>query len=277
MTTTVADAQTWVYPPPGAATPANAATGNFGPVHFEDSMVLEWTPATKPQIDMTCISQAGSKVFFISNNCDLKLTNVDYTRSLVANLLTQPLTYQFTNTANQVSDTDLIFCHFFFSPSTLGNTITWQFVNQPNDEPVTWSAPSISSATSSSTSSSTAPTSTSTSVSSVKDTPTALITTTAIPNTVTNKSALPPGAIAGIVVGVTVPVIIAAIALVAFVIMFTRRRRPRPPKKDLGTVSEYGYPSRTQYMAELETKERTGELDGRGFVEKQAKIGELPA
>lgn len=64
MSTSPADAQTWVWPPAGAAVPPIAATGSFGPVNIGDSMVLEWTPATNPEIDLTCVSESGSKQSF---------------------------------------------------------------------------------------------------------------------------------------------------------------------------------------------------------------------
>jgi hypothetical protein len=52
------DAQTWIYPPAGAAYPPLAATASFGPVYQGDSMIMEWTPSTRPETLMTCFSQS---------------------------------------------------------------------------------------------------------------------------------------------------------------------------------------------------------------------------
>lgn len=58
-TATSTDAQTWVYPAPGAATPPVAATSNFGPVHLFDKMVLQWSPSTTPnEIVYVCFSES---------------------------------------------------------------------------------------------------------------------------------------------------------------------------------------------------------------------------
>lgn len=59
MSTSSSDAQTWVWPPAEAATPPIAAS--FGPVLIGDSMVLEWIPATKPEIRLTCVSESRGK------------------------------------------------------------------------------------------------------------------------------------------------------------------------------------------------------------------------
>ena len=58
------DAQTWVWPPSGAAVPPIAATGNFGPVYLGDSMVLDWAPSTNPEIDLACLTDSGGMFLF---------------------------------------------------------------------------------------------------------------------------------------------------------------------------------------------------------------------
>lgn len=55
------DAQSWVFPPPGVDVPPIAATGDFGPVHFGDSMILDWDASTSPDVVLTCFSQLQSQ------------------------------------------------------------------------------------------------------------------------------------------------------------------------------------------------------------------------
>jgi hypothetical protein len=68
-------------------------------------------------------------------------TNIaSYMETIVAKLAAPPLTYQFSTPANSANDTDLIFCHFFFANSVMGNTVTWQCINEPEAKAVTFSA-----------------------------------------------------------------------------------------------------------------------------------------
>lgn len=135
-----------------------------------------------------------------------------YTTSIVAKLAAPPLTYQFTTPATSQNDTDEIFCHFFFDPSVMGNTVTWQFINESQAKAVTWSA----SPTSSTSQSSTASTPTSSS------TPAATYPSGAPP--AGNSSSLSSGARAGIGVGVTLG---ALFLLGALILFFASRRRKR--------------------------------------------------
>jgi hypothetical protein len=59
MSTNATDTQTWIFPPPGEAVPPVDATGEFGPVQLGDGIVLDWSPATNPEIDMRCFSKYG--------------------------------------------------------------------------------------------------------------------------------------------------------------------------------------------------------------------------
>ena len=60
-TSTGRDAQTWVYPVPGSDAVPTAATGNMGPVHLHDEVLLQWYPDTVVDgIGMYCVSEGGS-------------------------------------------------------------------------------------------------------------------------------------------------------------------------------------------------------------------------
>ncbi|KAF2092692.1 hypothetical protein NA57DRAFT_62216 [Rhizodiscina lignyota] len=142
-TTTTKDAQTWVFPPGGAATvpvPSSGssgftATSNFGPVSLHDSIILEWSPATKPEIDMQCASFAQFSTY------EVILKN---------ETATPPYTFRFDDKVNQANSSDSVYCHFFFEPSSLGNTVTFQFQNEPRAEkPTTFSGGPLTTSTSS--------------------------------------------------------------------------------------------------------------------------------
>jgi hypothetical protein len=56
------DPQTWVYPPREVSSSPIAETASFGPVYLQDSMVLEWDPATKePEVNLWCLSLSGGE------------------------------------------------------------------------------------------------------------------------------------------------------------------------------------------------------------------------
>jgi hypothetical protein len=60
--TAAQDAQTWVFPAAGAVSAPMSATANFGPIHLTDTLELDWTPATEPVIEMTCLTTFGGKL-----------------------------------------------------------------------------------------------------------------------------------------------------------------------------------------------------------------------
>jgi hypothetical protein len=142
--------------------------------------------------------------------------------TIVAKLAAPPLTYQFSTPANSANDTDLIFCHMFFVNSAMGNTVTWQFINEPEAKAVTFSAAPT-------TTPSTSPTST---------TPTSSSTPTAISPSVTppsgSGSSLSAGARAGIGVGVA----LAALFLVGCLVLFFASRRRKRQAASPGHVRE---------------------------------------
>ncbi|KXJ89533.1 hypothetical protein Micbo1qcDRAFT_13016 [Microdochium bolleyi] len=226
-----ADAQSWVYPPPGVDVPPVAATSNFGPVNFGDSMILAWDAATSPTVIFSCFSQLGNQ-----------------TAAYAVRGKKSPATYKFTETALQQSSFDLTFCHFYFDPSLHGNTVVFQYDNKPLAKPVTWSAGAATA--SSSTKSSSSSTSTATSSTTTASTTNGLSSPTVslpAPTTPTPTDAGPAsaqgsssggglsaGASAGIGVGVGLGVIGAA-AVAAF---FLVRRRRRSRKQALAPPTD---------------------------------------
>lgn len=68
VTSTAKDAQTWSFPPPGAATPPVDSIAAFGPVHLDDSMVLDWSPNTQPEVGMACFSSLEVRLLIQSRS-----------------------------------------------------------------------------------------------------------------------------------------------------------------------------------------------------------------
>ena len=227
------DAQTWVYPPPGSRVPPLAVTGNIGPVHLYDKMILQWTPSTKPNdITLSCFSQSGRMYRVLYECCALVITNrvshAEDTYWIVAKNQGQPLTYEFNSQAYQSNSSDLIYCHMYFIPSSYGNTIVWQFLNTQGDEIKTWhglSAPSsVSTTITSAQETSSTGTITSTSaLSTSKTSPSSSASSTAA-----SSGGLSTGASAGIGVGVAVGVL----ALVGALIFFFWRKRSNKKKTE---------------------------------------------
>ncbi|KAH7018204.1 uncharacterized protein B0I36DRAFT_335491 [Microdochium trichocladiopsis] len=226
------DAQTWVFPPPGVDVPPIAATGDFGPVHYGDSMILDWDAPTAPVVIFSCFSQ-------LQNNSNYYAVRDKR----------PPITYTFDQTAIQQSAFDLTFCHFYFSPSKHGNTIVFQYDNKPLAKPVTWSAGSVSSsATSSSGVSSTASSTASSSSSaaatsatsdlpaiSASNTPPANPTGGASAVADSGSTGLPAGTSAGIGVGVALGVLL--VAGVAGFLLWRRRRKTQRQQQQQSTDS----------------------------------------
>jgi hypothetical protein len=173
-----------------------------------------------------------------------------YTTSIVAKLAPPPLTYQFTTTANAASDADLVFCHFFFVNATMGNTVTWQFVNEAGDKAVTFSAPPTAAASTSRTSTTLVPTTSATSA--------PVSPSTSSPAS-SASSSLSSGARAGIGVGV----VIAAMLLVGCVVLFFASRR-RPGQ--VGEVDRKALPDVKQPFqpVAIQPPRPPAELDGTG-------------
>ena len=156
------------------------------------------------------------------SRCERQLTVfAEQSQWLVEKNQGQPFTYQFTNEASQRNSSDSIFCHFYFSPSTMGNTVVWEFLNQAGPDIRTWEGPPTPSS--------------STSTSSAVRTTTTVIPThpkpTSSPTSTTSSSGggLSTGASAGIGVGVG----IAVLAIVAALFFFLRRSKPKQnPEQD---------------------------------------------
>ncbi|KAK5115196.1 hypothetical protein LTR85_009954 [Meristemomyces frigidus] len=161
------------------------------------------------------------------------------TGSTVADLADSPCKVQFTNKANQEDASDDVFCHLYFTDSTLGNTVVWQFINNSTGSPVTWAAEGAASTSTTGTSAAIASSSTSsagssssTSAATVASTTlppstSASLTSTAGPSSTGSKAhqGLSTGASAGIGVGVALGVL-GALAL-GFTLLWRRRRRRR--------------------------------------------------
>jgi hypothetical protein len=112
--------QTWIFPPPWENT-----TDGFGPVYFDDKILLSWTPpAQQPAISMWCNTPLG------------QTSTIPIT---VANISSSPLEYEFQTPANGTTNEDVI-CHLWFLDSTDGNTIQFQFLNYPASTSNYWTA-----------------------------------------------------------------------------------------------------------------------------------------
>jgi hypothetical protein len=112
--------QTWIFPPPWENT-----TDGFGPVYFDDKILLSWTPpAQQPAISMWCNTPLG------------QTSTIPIT---VANISSSPLEYEFQTPANGTANEDVI-CHLWFLDSEDGNTIQFQFLNYPASTPNLWTA-----------------------------------------------------------------------------------------------------------------------------------------
>ncbi|EON66370.1 hypothetical protein W97_05467 [Coniosporium apollinis CBS 100218] len=122
------DPQRWVWPPGGEPYPPTAQTGSFGPIHLNDKIVVSWTPSTTPDVALYCLTPSNVQ-----------------TGVWVSQSIAPPVTYQFDTPANR-SDGERIFCHMTFEPSTLGNTVVWEFLNEAAEVATTWTADSPSSA-----------------------------------------------------------------------------------------------------------------------------------
>ncbi|KAJ9635449.1 hypothetical protein H2199_008452 [Coniosporium tulheliwenetii] len=122
------DPQQWVWPPGGEPYPPIAQTGSFGPIYLNDKIVISWTPSTTPDVALYCLTPSNVK-----------------TGLWVSQSIAPPVTYQFDTPANR-SDGERIFCHMTFQPSTLGNTVVWEFLNEAAEVATTWTADSPSSA-----------------------------------------------------------------------------------------------------------------------------------
>ncbi|CAF9905273.1 MAG: hypothetical protein GOMPHAMPRED_003099 [Gomphillus americanus] len=254
----------WVFPAPGEDTPPSESEVNFGPIHYKDSIIIQFTPA----------SYTGE----IRLYCDYDDTQQGNVWTLPENT-GSPLTYHFNQTTPNAADpNDYHACHFFFAsngPSTSsGNTQAFQYLNNATGKAVLWSASggatessgggggsdttSTTSTTSSSTSTSTSTSSTSTisttsqsntsssstsTSTSTTGTPTTLSSSTstssntssgtAAASTSTNTSApdvqvspQPSGLTGGAIAGIVIG-ILALIALIAGLGFFFGRRARR--------------------------------------------------
>ena len=162
---------------------------------------------------------------------------------IAAQNIGQPFTYEFKHKASQRNTSDSIFCHFYFFPSVMGNTVVFQYKNEPAAEIATWQGPSaptyvsktVTSAVTTSTGTPTSPPSgTSTSSSSSTASPSSTSTTSPA-----SGGGLSTGASAGIGVGVAVGVL----ALAAAAFFFWRSRQNKraqdsqwdrpPPSQDV--------------------------------------------
>ena len=152
-----------------------------------------------------------------------KLTpTAEETDWIVGKKLSQPFTYQFMNEATQSNSSDLLFCHFYFSPSVMGNTVVFQFKNEPAAKIATWEGPMAPSSVSK-----TVTSALSTSTVSVKSTPAGTSTSSASSNP-SSGGGLSTGASAGIGVGAAV----AVLAILAAVFFFWRSRKLKRQQND---------------------------------------------
>lgn len=132
--------------------------------------------------------------------------------------------YTLSTVAAQNTNTDRVFCHFWFPSSSIGNSVAWEYIDTPSGNSQTWSlsgkANSNPSGSSSSSSSSSSTSSAASGPSSVSSSASQLPTA---PSTTNVKSNNGPsgGAIAGIAIGA----IIGLIALLLLVWFFIRKKR----------------------------------------------------
>nr|POF04139.1 hypothetical protein CFP56_21894 [Quercus suber] len=198
--------QVWIYPPGGEDVPTLRSTGNIGPVHLFDTMVLQWTPNTEPEVVWWCFSEGGGET----------------SATLVSNEA-QPVSYQFNQEANSVDDNDPVYCHLAFPNSNHGNTVTWQYFNNRSENaPVTYSAPAAVATSAANTASgiiSTASLSTTVPTTSTSTASGQSQTATAAP--ASHNNGLSSGASAGIGIGVA----LAALLLGALLAVFLLRKR----------------------------------------------------
>ena len=62
MSSTSPQHPTWVFPPGGAPSNNIEQTSSFGPVHLDDSMVLQWTPdIVAKTLQLVCFTQSHGK------------------------------------------------------------------------------------------------------------------------------------------------------------------------------------------------------------------------
>lgn len=204
-TSSSAPSATWVYPPFDANAPPLTDTSNFGPVHLQDWMLLEWEPKHADfTVALVCFSAGGA----VTNNV------------VAQNASSSPLLLEFNQKQNSKGNLDEIYCHLWSKASGAKNTVNFRFNNTPTDGP-----PSTYRAANAATS---APASTAT-LSTISATFSASSTGADITSTSTpdpdqddnDEGGLTTGTKAGIAVGVVVGVLI----LAAIGFFFWRRRK----------------------------------------------------
>ncbi|KAK5736619.1 hypothetical protein LTR17_007276 [Elasticomyces elasticus] len=238
---TVPDAQTWVYPPPNSVpTPLLAASSNFGPVHQLDWMIMQWSPSNNipDELQMTCLSA---------------LTR--------AHSPSQPFQYQFDVSVPLVNSSDTAFCHLVFPPSHTGNTVVWQYVNSKAASGITTYSSGALSSTAGPTSLAGVSSSTAATTVAVTSSSESSHTSSTTVAATSGGTGLSSGASAGIGVGVALGAIAIAAAL-AFV-LWRRKKSNRQPWQ--AHLDASGSQPNRQF---LEGKDRTvnviygGELQG---------------
>ncbi|KAI9763737.1 MAG: hypothetical protein M1840_009134 [Geoglossum simile] len=197
----------WVFPPSGASNVPVEVSSSFGPVRYSDSMILQWVPATQQMLVGFCYIPPGNTA-----SC-----------TLLDEKVMSPYTWKFL----QRPPYNSTICHLYFHNTTLGNTVTWEYLTEAAADPITWAAQPAST-----------PTPTSTSSVSIKDSsittsqspaaPTSvgsasLSTSTPLPGA-TQPSGSKHSSLLSAGIGVLATVSVLAIALSVW--LWLRRRRP---------------------------------------------------
>ncbi|KAF7540061.1 hypothetical protein G7054_g1634 [Neopestalotiopsis clavispora] len=129
------DPQTWVFPPPGAASPPLNQTGNFGPVYPNDTFVLDWTPRSEtPSIGLGCWNS--------SNHFDSDIRSDSVTEGEAA-----PFSYTFSQRFTIPDEFETLYCHFSFHGTDNGNSVVWIFQKGRGSIQSTFTSPASASST----------------------------------------------------------------------------------------------------------------------------------
>ncbi|ETS84385.1 hypothetical protein PFICI_02410 [Pestalotiopsis fici W106-1] len=194
------DPQTWVFPPPGAASPPTSQTGNFGPVYPNDTIILDWTPRTEtPLIGLGCWN--GSNHF-----------DTDIRSDSISKGQTAPVRYTFNQRFTIKDDVETLYCHFTFTGTNNGNTVVWEFEKGKASEQRTFSSPASTNSTVSSSSND---------------------ATNSTTNSPSNNATLSAGAAVGIGVGATAFVFL----VIGAGLLFWMRRRRQPFARQIPSTS----------------------------------------
>ncbi|WPG99044.1 Hypothetical protein R9X50_00184900 [Acrodontium crateriforme] len=249
--TSSAPSATWVYPPFDANAPPLTDTSNFGPVHLQDWMLLEWEPKQADfTVALVCFSAGGA----VTNNI------------VAQNASNSPLLLEFNQKQNSEGSLDEIYCHLWSKDSGAKNTVNFRFNNTPAaGAPVTYRA--ANAATSAPVSTATLSTISATFSASSTQTVQASTSSSSSHNShqKNNGTGLTSRAIAGIAVGVIVGVLVLA-AILGYLLW----RRQKQSTVDVD--ADYKYDPAPAYPDHSESKDdaQHAELPARPLAEMES-------